>query len=794
MVLTVTNTERLSGLNLLISDNLQTADGSALTPAFRFYNDNQTGLFRPNNSELAVSCGGVQSLLITSSGITAGSISVNQALTAPEVNSSLIKIGDGSVSSPAIQFSADNDCGIYRVSSNTLGLSCNGQQIVELNDVEGFISRKKAKFESTLEVVGDSSLGNVSASGSLSAASGSFSGNVSAAEGNFSSSISASSGSFSGNVSAVDANLSGNLSAVDISASGTLSAGSLNVSTFGLGAGSVSSPALQIRNDDSGLYSGSDKQLSVSCHKKERLRFTDKSIAFFDVLGSSKQMKQIVKGETGLDASSYLPEVTIKWKPNWFYAKCYMLVNSPENSGRSLYSGEWSIIGGNTSGAAGDSDPTSFTWTVAPALGQGIQFTSLSQALADANVLDGHTIQIKNGSYALSATIEINKQVGIYGESKSGVIFESAGTSSDPVSMINVSVDNVKIVNCTFKHKKSSNISIETAINVSGPGSPQTRVNAFMLKNCRIEHIEFGLVIRGSNWQIKNNDFVYKGPNNSTRRHIGIYGVYGNCFALSNTSNEDIAVGVTGNTRFFNLTSTTGTNPNETNEGKLILEGNTQAGGTLQQFYNQDNWQGSANSFELYVKDNVCNETSAFVAFFGASANFANILNQVVAVGNSLSNLHTSGTNVGGKGMLACDGMGSVSFRSSALPVYHSGNVLSNLAFRPDYVEASGSSGSLAGKSSGLSSASVQLDSSNQVQFPSLESLPVGTMETVIASKDSYGFESISFPNAQSLYIKGKAGGLVPPLSAAQQYIVCVDTLMGEVERITCNGNVSSFI
>lgn len=324
-------------------------------------------------------------------------------------------------------------------------------------------------------------------------------------------------------------------------------------------------------------------------------------------------------------------------------------------------------------------DPGSYDWIVDGS--GGGDFLTLQAALADAGVVNGDTIQIKNGTYAVSATINVNKQVSIYGESKAGVILETAGAGSDPVAMVNISVDNVIVKNLTLKHKKTTNTSVEAVIQASGGGFPQTRVDNITIDSVRIEFMEFGAVFRASDWIMSNSEFVYTGPTNSTRRAIGVYGNLGNSFVYQNTFDNGSA---SGNLRFVQLTSTTGTNPNETYSGALVIEGNEQTANALQQFFNQDSWQGSANDFQIQFKNNTTlNDSSAFVVFFGAVANFGDILSEVTLSGNTAN-------NGGGKGLVAVDGSGAIAFRSSALPFHASGNTATNTGFLGAYVTATG--------------------------------------------------------------------------------------------------------
>lgn len=358
----------------------------------------------------------------------------------------------------------------------------------------------------------------------------------------------------------------------------------------------------------------------------------------------------------------------------------------------------------------GSAGSASYDFTVGPTG----DYPDLPTALADAAVVDGTTLGVQAGTYTLTSTLTISKQVQIFGEDKNTVILQSAATSSDPTTLISVTVDNVVLKGLTISHRKTSNTSVETAVAVSGPGFPQTRVNNFILDDCIIRHMEFGLTIRGSNWKLSNSAFVYAGPNNSTRRHVGIYGFDGDCFAVNNTSNEDIVPGTTGNTRWYSLTSTTGTNPNETYTGTLVVEGNTQVGGNLQQFFNQDSWQGSAGQYNLIVKDNTTtNESSAFIVLFGSSANFGDILGEITVEGNSLS-------NTGGKGVIGLDAGSLIAFRSSSLTVHvPTSNTVANSAWASGWAEASGSSGNTVGyRTTTVSSPSVTQDAVSPVIPP----------------------------------------------------------------------------
>jgi hypothetical protein len=252
-----------------------------------------------------------------------------------------------------------------------------------------------------------------------------------------------------------------------------------------------------------------------------------------------------------------------------------------------------------------------------------------------------------------------------------------------------VTANNVVLKDLTIKHRKSNNTSIEAAVVLSKgawavDGLGYTRPSGFIMDSCRIEHVEMGFVARGDGFKIANCEIAYVGPNNSTRRHVVLYGTANNCFFTNNAFEDSTAGAVTGNTNVFYLSSTAAGQVAERFNGTLIVDGSTWVSSTSKlpnQFFNQDNCL-SDGTFNLMFKNNVVNEKNTFVVLYGSTANFGNSFGDITFANNTLSNIHTN-PNTGGKGMLTIDGGGSnVSWRSSNLVAHISGNTLTNSTFR----------------------------------------------------------------------------------------------------------------
>jgi hypothetical protein len=351
-------------------------------------------------------------------------------------------------------------------------------------------------------------------------------------------------------------------------------------------------------------------------------------------------------------------------------------------------------------------------------------FPTLQAALADESVTNGSTILVQAGTYNITSTINVSKQVKIYGEGIGNTIIETNADSAAPLVMMNVTADNVIVRGITFRHLKTTTNSTESVIVASGGGFPQTRISNFILDTCRLEFMCFGVVTRSTDLKVANNQFVAIGANSGTRRAMGIYGAQGDTFIVGNSA-ANIASPARA-LRFINILSTTGTNPNEVNSGRVVVEDNTHslANGALTQFMIQDNFQGTAGALELIAKRNVFEENNAAIVFFGVSANFGDLYNKVTLQANNITNVHALD---GGKGLLGVDGSGA--FRSTNLPVHAADNVIGQTVFRTGWTEATGSEGAIVGRSTNITDftavLSAVIDASPAVPATSIPCTPV---------------------------------------------------------------------
>ena len=312
--------------------------------------------------------------------------------------------------------------------------------------------------------------------------------------------------------------------------------------------------------------------------------------------------------------------------------------------------------------------PTGPTFTVGTLGGE--DFASIPTALASPSVVNGCRLLLSAQTFTLTSTLTVNKQITIQGAGQASTTIQSAGTSSDPTNLIVISTSNVTLRDLTVWHRKTSNTSVESAININA----STGSSGHFLEAVTVNFMEFGVVIKSDGWQINNCHIAYTGPNNSTRRGLGIYRSAGQGLFTNSTYNSGQNAPVTGNTRL--ITITTGAGPAEDVLGGYLRIGNVTPsnGFPLAQFLNCDYFAPAATPLTLCVDGCTANETSAFVVFYlpGTQPPLGRCA-EITLQGNTLTNVH-------GKGAIALDGA-SGTFNPGTTTFYASDNTLTSSSF-----------------------------------------------------------------------------------------------------------------
>jgi hypothetical protein len=135
--------------------------------------------------------------------------------------------------------------------------------------------------------------------------------------------------------------------------------------------------------------------------------------------------------------------------------------------------------------------------------------TQAGLVAAMAAAVAGDIIEL-TADITLTSTLQVNKEVKITGE----YVLQSAGTTTDPVTLITVTAPAYFDETITIKHRKTSNTSVEVAVNV-------TTTAAGFRSYATVEFMEFGYMLRGQ-FHIGGKT-VYTGPLGNSHRHIAIY-------------------------------------------------------------------------------------------------------------------------------------------------------------------------------------------------------------------------------------------------------------------------------
>lgn len=117
---------------------LKNVFGTAAAPAFTFFGDTDTGVYRAAPNKIAISAGGVEQLSVHSSGaevkgkLTAKNAEITETAKAKNIEvTGKISLPNGTEAVPTFKFTTDPDSGFYLSAANSLAVSLGGNKAVE---------------------------------------------------------------------------------------------------------------------------------------------------------------------------------------------------------------------------------------------------------------------------------------------------------------------------------------------------------------------------------------------------------------------------------------------------------------------------------------------------------------------------------------------------------------------------------------------------------------------------------------------------------------------------------------
>jgi hypothetical protein len=297
-------------------------------------------------------------------------------------------------------------------------------------------------------------------------------------------------------------------------------------------------------------------------------------------------------------------------------------------------------------------------------LGTNYAATDLTTLLSALSLSQDGDIITVTGTITITATLAINKRLFITG---TGTI-TTAGTSADPVTMLNITANNVVLGdNLTITHAKTTNTSVETAITVNALN---------FVSGAEVNFVEFGYILRGS-FNISGVVSQYVGGLANNHRHFTIFRVS----APSQISDiiYDFPTETTPRSSFIYV-STGGAGDSFT--GSLVVK-NTRQVDPLKiqrQFYLQDTFN-NVNSSGIAFYNNQFNDLNGGIGFISASqaplsafAKFGILENTQGAAGAGIF-----------KGLCYFDGSNGPGRNLGNTQLYAYNNVTAGGALRTDY-------------------------------------------------------------------------------------------------------------
>lgn len=318
--------------------------------------------------------------------------------------------------------------------------------------------------------------------------------------------------------------------------------------------------------------------------------------------------------------------------------------------------------------------PSGATYTVGTLGGE--DYPDLATALTDPTVTDGDLLLVSAETFLVAATVSVTKQVTIQGAGIGATVFQTAATGADPVTIFNVSVNNVVLRDFTVQQRRTINTGAENAVTISaGAGS-----SGHFLEGLRVETVELGVVVQSDGWQISNCELAYVGPAANDSCLVCVYRSDGQG-VLADTQVSQGA----SDARVLYLSATGGVN---LLGGYLRVSNVTLLPGETQTFclVECDSFNESATPLGFVVDGCNVNEKNAFVTFAVDKANFLNFFDYVALLGNTISGTH-GGTPLGTKGAFSFEGVAGP-FAPGSAPFYAESNVLGVTTYRAGYSTA----------------------------------------------------------------------------------------------------------
>jgi hypothetical protein len=115
-------TQNVFTQNLVTAKEVQSGPGTAITPAYTFSADNNTGIYSAAADQLGISCNGANVATFAATGLT---LAAGADLTV----AAEILAANGAAATPSITFTSDPNTGIYNAAADQLGVACNGANV-----------------------------------------------------------------------------------------------------------------------------------------------------------------------------------------------------------------------------------------------------------------------------------------------------------------------------------------------------------------------------------------------------------------------------------------------------------------------------------------------------------------------------------------------------------------------------------------------------------------------------------------------------------------------------------------